>query len=130
MGANLDITEKLQNYINDFGLNLHPVQHEIINYNKTLGDIKRMQIDPTQCHFLHLIIKISNIKNVLEIGTFTGLSALSISLALPDEGKLIALDKNDNVYVLDTALSGYRVFDKNFDHIETLYGVGYRYRDL
>ena len=95
MGANLDITEKLQNYINDFGLNLHPVQQEIIDYNKTLGDIKRMQIDPTQCHFLHLIIKVSNIKNVLEIGTFTGLSALSISLALPDEGKLIALDKNE-----------------------------------
>jgi len=53
-----------------------------------------MQIDPTQCHFLHLIIKISNIKNVLEIGTFTGLSALSISLALPEDGKLITLDKN------------------------------------
>ena len=95
MGANLDITEKLKNYINDFGLNLHPVQQEIIDYNKTLGDIKRMQIDPTQCHFLHLIIKISKIKNVLEIGTFTGLSALSISLALPDEGRLIALDKNE-----------------------------------
>ena len=95
MGANLDITEKLKNYINEFGLNLHPVQREIIDYNKTLGDIKRMQIDPTQCHFLHLIIKISNIKNVLEIGTFTGLSALSISLALPDEGKIIALDKNE-----------------------------------
>ena len=55
-----------------------------------------MQIDPSQCYFLHLIIKISNIKNVLEIGTFTGLSALSISLALPDDGKLIALDKNRN----------------------------------
>ena len=95
MGANLDITEKLQNYINDFGLKLNPVQQEIINYNKTLGEIKRMQVDPTQCHFLHLIIKISNIKNVLEIGTFTGLSALSISLALPDDGKLIALDKNE-----------------------------------
>ena len=95
MGANLDITEKLQNYINDFGLNLHPVQKEIIEYNKTLGDIKRMQIDPTQCHFLHLIIKISNIKNVLEIGTFTGLSALSISLALPEDGKLVVLDKNE-----------------------------------
>ena len=95
MGANLDITEKLQNYINDFGLKLNPVQEEIINYNKSLGDIKRMQVDPTQCHFLHLLIKVSNIKNVLEIGTFTGLSALSISLALPDDGKLIALDKND-----------------------------------
>ena len=95
MGANLDITEKLQNYINDFGLKLNPVQQEIIDYNKTLGDIKRMQVDPTQCHFLHLMIKVSNIKNVLEIGTFTGLSALSISLALPDDGKLIALDKNE-----------------------------------
>tara|TARA_B110000014_G_scaffold157022_1_gene110339 strand:- start:1069 stop:1719 length:651 start_codon:yes stop_codon:yes gene_type:complete len=95
MGANLDITEKLQNYINDFGLKLNPIQQEIIDYNKTLGDIKRMQVDPTQCHFLHLIIKISNIKNVLEIGTFTGLSALTISLALPEDGKLVALDKND-----------------------------------
>ena len=94
MGSNLEITEKLQNYINDFGLSLNPVQQEIINYNNTLGDIKRMQVDPSQCYFLHLIIKISNIKNVLEIGTFTGLSALSISLALPNDGKLIALDKN------------------------------------
>ena len=94
MGANLEITKKLQNYINDFGLKLHPVQQEIIDYNNTLGDIKRMQVDPSQCHFLYLIIKISNIKNVLEIGTFTGLSALSISLALPDDGKLIALDKD------------------------------------
>jgi caffeoyl-CoA O-methyltransferase len=95
MGGNLEINEKLQNYINDFGLTLNPIQQEIINYNNTLGDIKRMQIDPSQCYFLHLIIKISNIKNVLEIGTFTGLSALSISLALPEDGKLIALDKNE-----------------------------------
>ena len=96
MGTNLDITKKLENYINDFGLKLNPVQQEIINYNKTLGDIKRMQIAESQCHFLHLIIKISNIKNVLEIGTFTGLSALSIALALPDNGKLVALDKNED----------------------------------
>ena len=95
MGANLEITNKLQNYINDFGLKLHPVQQEIIDYNNTLGDIKRMQVDPSQCHFLRLIIKISNIKNVLEVGTFTGLSALSISLALPEDGKLITLDKNE-----------------------------------
>ena len=55
MGANLEITEKLKNYINDFGLKLDPVQKEIIEYNNSLGDIKRMQIDPSQCYFLHLI---------------------------------------------------------------------------
>jgi caffeoyl-CoA O-methyltransferase len=94
MGKNLEITEKLQRYIDIYGLTLHPVQLEIINYNNSLGDIKRMQVATSQCHFLHLIIKTSNIKNVLEIGTFTGLSALSIALALPDDGKLIALDKD------------------------------------
>ena len=95
MGKNLEITERLQKYIENLSLNLTPIQLEIIKYNKTLGNIKRMQIATSQCHFLHLIIKISNIKNVLEIGTFTGLSALSILLALPDDGKLIALDKNE-----------------------------------
>jgi len=53
-----------------------------------------MQISVSQCHFLHLIIKISNAKNILEIGTFTGLSTLSMALALPDNGFIIALDKN------------------------------------
>ena len=116
MGANLDITEKLQKYIDNFGLKLNPIQQEIIDYNKSLGEIKRMQVDPSQCYFLHLIIKISNIKNVLEIGTFTGLSALSISLALPNDGKLIALDKNE-----DTNKVALNFFKKaNQDHkIET-----------
>jgi len=95
MGKNLEITEKLEKYINNFSLKLNPIQQEIIDYNNTLGDVKRMQVATSQCHFLHLIIKTSNIKNVLEIGTFTGLSALSIALALPDDGKLIALDKDE-----------------------------------
>jgi caffeoyl-CoA O-methyltransferase len=95
MGKAIRINEKLEKYINNFSLKLNPIQQEIIEYNNTLGDVKRMQVATSQCHFLHLIIKTSNIKNVLEIGTFTGLSALSIALALPDNGKLIALDKNE-----------------------------------
>jgi len=94
MGKNLEITDKLENYIEKFSYQLTPVQKEIIKYNDSLGDIKRMQIAVSQCHFLHLIIKTSKIKNALEIGTFTGLSALSIAIALPHDGKLIALDKN------------------------------------
>ena len=95
MGKSIEISKKLQKYINSFGLKLNPVQQELINYNNTLGDIKKMQVATSQCHFLHLIIKISNIKSVLEIGTFTGLSALSIALALPDNGKLVTLDINE-----------------------------------
>jgi len=95
MGKNLEINSELEKYIEDLSYKLHPIQQEIIKYNCSLGDIKRMQISVSQCHFLHLIIKVSKIKNVLEIGTFTGLSTLSIALALPDNGNLIALDKNE-----------------------------------
>jgi caffeoyl-CoA O-methyltransferase len=116
MGTNLKINDKLQQYIDNFSLKLNPIQQEIIDHNNTLGDIKRMQVATSQCHFLHLIIKTSNIKNVLEIGTFTGLSALSISLALPDDGKLIALDKNEETNKV--ALSFFK--KANQDHkIET-----------
>ena len=94
MGIDLDINNKIQNYIQNLSQPLHPIQKEIIAYNETLGDIKRMQISVSQCHFLHLMIKTCNAKNILEIGTFTGLSTLSMSLALSDEGSIIALDKN------------------------------------
>ena len=94
MGSNLAINKEIENYINDHSFQLNPIQKEIILYNETLGNIKRMQVSISQCHFLHLIIKTSKIKKILEIGTFTGLSSLTMSLALPDNGKLTALDKN------------------------------------
>ena len=95
MGSDLNITKHLQDYILKNGLKLHPIQREIIDYNISLGDSQRMQISISQCQFLHLIIKVSKIKKVLEIGTFTGLSTLSMALALPEEGRIIALDKNE-----------------------------------
>ena len=94
MGSNLVITKEIENYINNHSLELTTVQKEIISYNNSLGDIKRMQISISQCHFLHLIVKISNTKKILEIGTFTGLSGLTMSLSLPSDGKLVTLDKN------------------------------------
>jgi len=94
MGSNLTLTKEIEEYINNHSLALTTVQKEIISYNNSLGDIKRMQISVSQCHFLHLIVKISNIKKILEIGTFTGLSALTMSLSLPNDGKLVTLDKN------------------------------------
>ena len=108
MGKDLDINIKIQNYIQDLSKELHPVQSEIISYNETLGDIKRMQIAVSQCHFLELITKISNAKKILEIGTFTGLSTLSMAIGLPDDGNLITLDKN-----IETNLKAQSFFKKS-----------------
>jgi len=92
MLKNIEVTQDLLDYIYNHTHSLHPVQKDILAHNKTLGDIQRMQISEIQGHFLQLIIKISNVKNCLEIGTFTGFSTLTMALALPNDGKLITLD--------------------------------------
>ena len=94
MTKSLKIDWKLEKYISDHSYDLHPIQKEIINYNEKLGDVKKMQISTTQAYFLQLFIKMNNIKNILEIGTFTGYSALSMGLAIPNNGNITCLDIN------------------------------------
>ena len=51
MGKDLDINNKILSYIQNLSKPLHPIQSEIISYNETLGDIKRMQIAVSQKMF-------------------------------------------------------------------------------
>ena len=94
MIKSLEINERLERYISDHSYDLHPIQKEILNHNKSLGDVKKMQISVTQAYFFQFFIKTNNIKNILEIGTFTGYSALSMGLAIPKDGNIICLDIN------------------------------------
>ena len=94
MTKSIKIDEAIEDYISNNSYELHPIQKEIINYNKNLGDIKRMQISITQGYFMQLLIKINNLKQILEIGTFTGYSALSMALA-NEEVLITCLDKNE-----------------------------------
>ena len=94
MIKSLEINERLEKYISDHSYDLHPVQKEIIKYNNALGNNKKMQISISQAYFFQFFIKMNNIKNILEIGTFTGYSALSMGLVLPKDGKITCLDIN------------------------------------
>ncbi len=106
MLKNLELTQEMLDYIANNTNQLHPIQKEILKYNKTLGDLQRMQISETQANFLQLIIKITNVKNCLEIGTFTGFSALTMALALPDDGLVITLDKDQKI--INTAINFFK----------------------
>ena len=97
MLKNIEVTQDLLDYIYNHTQSLHPVQRDILVHNKSLGDIQRMQISEVQGHFLQLIIKINNVKNCLELGTFTGFSALTMALALPNGGKIITLDHDEKI---------------------------------
>ena len=94
MIKNLEINEELEKYISDHSYDLHPVQKELLKYNDGLGNNKKMQISVTQGYFFQFLIKTNNIKKILEIGTFTGYSSLTMGLAIPNDGNVTCLDIN------------------------------------
>ncbi|MEO0563791.1 MAG: SAM-dependent methyltransferase, partial [Chloroflexota bacterium] len=51
-----------------------------------------MLIPPEQAAFFAMLLKLMNARRVLEIGVFTGYSALAYALALPDDGDVVGLD--------------------------------------
>ena len=54
-----------------------------------------MQIGPEQAQFLGLLVKLIGARRAIEIGVFTGYSALAVALALPEDGRLLACDISD-----------------------------------
>ncbi len=54
----------------------------------------RMQISPEQGQFMRLLVELMGVRRAIEVGVFTGYSSLSVALAMPDDGKLLACDVN------------------------------------
>jgi len=96
MPKKLDLTENLEKYIINHSEDLNNIQKKIIEYNNSLGEQKKLQISVSQGQLLQSIIKVAKVKHILEIGSFTGYSALSMAIALPEDGSLISLDKNED----------------------------------
>ena len=55
----------------------------------------RMQISPEQGQFMALLVKLIGAKKALEVGVFTGYSALAVAMALPADGRVIACDVSE-----------------------------------
>lgn len=77
----------------------HPVMQEL-RLDTAKHPLALMQIDPVQAQFMQFLMHLIGAKRVLELGTFTGYSALAMALALPEDGKLITCDIN-NEWVKD-----------------------------
>jgi caffeoyl-CoA O-methyltransferase len=54
-----------------------------------------MQIAPEQGQFMALLVQLMGVQKAIEVGVFTGYSALSVALALPPQGRLVACDINE-----------------------------------
>src|SRR5437016_3309963 len=84
-------TDELINYVARVGAREHPALRRCREETAQMPNAN-MQIAPEQGAFLALLAKILTARQALEIGTFTGYSALSVALALPEQGHVIALD--------------------------------------
>ena len=73
-----------------------PVLASLREETATLGDDARMQISEEQGDFLGILAGLIGVRNALEVGTFTGYSALCVARSLPEDGKLLCLDLDDD----------------------------------
>jgi len=88
------VPEALYEYLLANSLREHPVQREL--REKTAG-IKHggMQISPDQGQFMAMLVKLLAARRTIEVGVFTGYSSLSVALALPTDGKIVACDVSE-----------------------------------
>ena len=91
MSHMIHTTEALIDYVARVGAREHPALRRCREETARLPNAN-MQIAPEQGAFLALLAKILDARQTLEIGTFTGYSALSVALALPEGGRVVALD--------------------------------------
>jgi len=81
----------LADYIQSISLREPDILRELREETAKLS-MAQMQISPEQGQFMALLVQLMGAKKTLEIGVFTGYSALAVALALPDDGKVIACD--------------------------------------
>jgi len=87
------LNPELYAYMLDISLREHPVLASLREDTASMA-LANMQVAPEQAQFMQFLVKLLNARKILEIGTFTGYSALALSLALPDDGELITCDIN------------------------------------
>jgi len=87
----IQVDENLYQYILSVSLREDALLRALREETSQL-EMARMQISPEQGQFMALLMKLTGARRYLEVGTFTGYSALVCALAMPDDAELFALD--------------------------------------
>jgi caffeoyl-CoA O-methyltransferase len=94
MARNVQLTDTLYQYLLDHSVREPKVLAELREETAKLP-MAGMQIGPDQGQFMGLLTRLTGAKRCLEIGVFTGYSSISVALALPADGRILACDVSD-----------------------------------
>jgi predicted O-methyltransferase YrrM len=89
------LTKPVHDYLVAHAPPLDDVQRDLIAETEALGGISMMQIAPEQGAFMTLLTRLIGARRAIEVGTFTGYSAISIARGLSDDGALLCCDVNE-----------------------------------
>ena len=89
------LDSRVHAYLVAHGTPPDPVQQALIEETKSLGGVSIMQIAPEQGAFMTMLARLVGARRAVEVGTFTGYSALCIARGLPDDGELLCCDVNE-----------------------------------
>ena len=90
----LGLTPELLDYLREHSISEQPVQTELRAVTAAMVD-GNMQISPEQGKFMQFMVELTGAKRCLEVGVFTGYSALSVALGLPEDGVIHAFDTSE-----------------------------------
>ena len=90
----LNLDDALYEYVLSHSVREHPAQTALREATRTHPHAG-MQIGPDQGQFMALLVRLIGARRTIEIGVFTGYSALTVALALPDDGCVLACDVSD-----------------------------------
>lgn len=86
---------EIHEYLVGHGTPPDAVQQALIARTAELGGVSRMQIAPEQGAFITMLTRLLDVRNAVEVGTFTGYSALCIARGLADGGRLLCCDVSE-----------------------------------
>ena len=89
------LTAEVADYLADHNPTLDDVQRDLVTRTQELGGVASMQIAPEQGAFMTLVTQLLEVKFAVEVGTFTGYSALCIARGLARDGQLLCCDVSE-----------------------------------
>ncbi len=90
----LDTDETILSYVESVS-NAEPPLLAELREETAAHPLSIMQVSPLQGQLLQLLVRMIGAKRIVEVGVFTGYSSLAMALALPEDGKLVALDVDE-----------------------------------